>query len=167
MTTGPFFIEFEAFQHKEDFIIKELCIMEFHRPLTPLCYLFTPPFNYKNVDDAMRKSFKWQTKNHHHLTWDEGNRIFCNSCVMRHIEEVFPAWDLGIFYVMENIVNGQKLKILKKLFPALNIVNYSINFNDLPIVTENITCFYRNHGDHCAYLKCMRMLQHYADSKYS
>lgn len=167
MTTGPFFIDFEAFQHEGETIIKELCIMECNRPLLPIYYIFSPPYDYKNIEYPMKKSISWQTKNFHYLHWSEGDRIFCPCCVMRHIKEIFPAWDLGIFYVMESVIDGPKVKTLKDAFPLLDIVNYNVTFKSLPPVPANISCFYREHGDHCAYLKCMRMLQHYTDSKYN
>ena len=141
--------------------------MEFHCQLSPIYYLFSPPYEFNNVENAVKKSFNWQSKNHHNIHWNEGDRTFCSSCIMRHIKEVFPAWDLGLFYVMESQPNGQKIKTLKSLFPFLDIVNYNVTFKTLPLLTNNISCLYREHGDHRAYLKCMRMLQHYADSKYN
>ncbi len=164
---GPFFIDFEAFQHgSERPMVKELCIMEFHRPLTPLYYMFRPDCQWNMLDEGQQKTYTWETNHHHHIDWDEGNTRFCSMCIMSCIKEVFPAWNIGMFYVMECESNGPKVKILKKMFPKLNIVNYNVTFDALPTITPNIVCLYRNHSIHCAYLKCMRMLQHHADSVY-
>ena len=160
MTVGPFFIDYEAFQHGNDVIMKELCIMDYNRPLTPLYYVFMPPYDYKDIDKDMKQSFKWETKHHHHLHLREGNTMFCKSCIMRHISDTFLSWDLGVFYVMENQAGGPKVQLLKAIFPLLTIVNYNVSFNFLPKLS-NVKCIYRRHGEHCAYLKCMRMIQHY------
>ena len=98
MTTGPFFIDFEAFQHGNETIIKEMCIIEFARPLLPLYYIFGAPYDYKYIAEDAKVSFNWEKNHHHKLRWEEGYTVFCASCIMRHIKDNFPAWDLGIFY---------------------------------------------------------------------
>ena len=109
----------------------------------------------------MKKTFKSETKHHHHLHWQEGETLFCKSCIMRHISNAFPSWDLGVFYVMEKQAGGPKVQLLKTIFPLLTIVNYSVSFNSLPNISNINKCIYRSHGEHCAYLKCMRLIEHY------
>ena len=66
----------------------------------------------------------------------------------------------AIFYVMDQ-VDGAKINYLKEEFPELNLINYNVVFNSLPLIPHNIKCFHREHGDHCAYLKCMRLYHNY------
>jgi hypothetical protein len=37
---SPFIIEFEAFQHRGHYKLKELCIMDMENPLSPLYFIF-------------------------------------------------------------------------------------------------------------------------------
>lgn len=167
MANGPFFIDYEAFQHGSGHaIIKELTFMESNRPLSPLHYVFSPPCNWYELDKDEQKTYKWLTKKYHRLAWEEGDRLFCTECITRHIKLNFPAWDVGIWYVLEAEANGPKVTLLKSLFPMLNIVNYNVAFANLPSIPHNITCPYRNHDMHCSFLKCLRMCQHYAELPY-
>ena len=161
--TGPYFIEFEAFQHgEEEFKIKELCIMEFAHHLRPLHYVFRSEGVLDSLPLEKQTTYRYLSNNVHLLSWHEGVVRFCSKCVMHHIEMAFPDYQSGIFYTMESQVNGPKLRYLKKMFPKLNIVNYNVTLNNLPFISPNISCIVRDHGNHCAYLKCLRLLEHYA-----
>jgi len=52
---GPFFIDFEAFQHGSGkFLIKELCILDIDRPLFPLYFLFEPLQEWSTLTTAQK-----------------------------------------------------------------------------------------------------------------
>lgn len=161
--SGPYFIEFEAFRHGvEDYKIKELCIMEFNHHLRPLYYLFESEGAWNDLTAPQQTSYQYLTDQFHLLSWHEGGVRYCPKCIMHHIKTMFPGWQSGIFYVMETESNGPKVKYMKKAFPKLNIVNYIATLNTLPCISPNIVCHLRDHGIHCAYLKCLRLLEHYA-----
>ena len=159
---GPYFIDFEAFQHGEgDTYIKELCIVDVDKPLFPLYYLFAPERLWDDLRRMEKYTYNHQTKNYHQLEWNEGTTRFCHNCVMNHIAVTWSNWSNSIFYVMEKDTNGPKLRLLKKHFPHLNIVNDNISFYDLPPIPQHVKCLHREHGEHCAYFKCLRMITHY------
>ncbi len=160
---GPYFIDLEAFQHGHKTIIKELCILDIDRPLRPLYFLFTPPQAWQTLSTAEQDSYDYQERHLHQLSWGEGESRYCRKCVYHHIKENFPACENAIFYVMGH----EKCKVLAKMFPKLNFIEYNITFNTLPPTPHNIFCHYRNHGEHCASLKCFRLYDHYISSCHS
>ena len=97
---GPYFIDLEAFQHGHKTIIKELCILDIHRPLRPLYFLFTPPQIWQTLSAAELDSYDYQERHIHQLLWGEGKSRYCRKCVYHHIKENFPACENAIFYVM-------------------------------------------------------------------
>ena len=155
---GPFFIDIEAFQHGVDgkFVIKELSIIDVDKPLHPLYYIFEAHKTWQELDSSHQRTYEYQTAHLHHLEWHEGNTRYCKRCIMHHIKKHFGVKG-GLFYVM----GDQKLNFLQEEFPDLNFIQYNITFDKLPILPPNIHCLYRNHGHHCALLKCMRMYLHY------
>ena len=159
---APFFIDFEAFQHGPNgkFKLKELCILDVERPLLPLYYTFASRKSWDRLTNGQRRTYEYQTRELHHLEWSEGHARYCSGCIMHHIKKTFSNSANSIFYVMDQ-VDGAKINYLKEEFPELNLINYTMVFNNLPIIPHNIKCFHREHGDHCAYLKCMRLYHHY------
>ena len=163
---GPYFIDFEGFQHGAgEYCLKELCIMSIDQPLFPLYYLFEAPRKWQDLHQEEKVTYSYVTNNYHELDWDEGQTRYCSNCIMNHVQHHFPYWQNGIFYVMETQNNGPKYKFLKQEFPELNLVNYNITFNNLPTLPPNISCLHRNHGPHCAFLKCLKMVVHYTSFK--
>ena len=157
---SPYFIDFEGFQYRGQYIIKELCIMDVDKPLQPLYYMFTPITNWSRLSVDERLQFGYQKKYIHHIDWYAGHVLYSQKAIMQQIKQDFQLWDVGIFYVMDRF-NGDKLKFLKQEFPQLRMSNYNITFHSLPRISSNIQCIYCNHGAHCAYLKCMRLCYHY------
>jgi hypothetical protein len=155
---SPFFIDFEAFQHGDGkFRIKELCIMDVEQPLTPLYFLFKAERKWNSLTSGEQQTYSYQQRYLHHLCWEEGRTRYCRKCVWHHIKMQFPECRNHIFYVM----GKQKLEFLKEVFPSLNFCEYNITFHQLPQIADNISCFYRYHGEHCACLKCYRLYTHY------
>lgn len=160
---APFFIDFEAFQHGEgSFKIKELCVLDADRPFSPLYFLFKADKKWDALDDDIQTTFSYQMRHIHKLGWQEGTSRYCRHCVWDLIKDTFPGCRNGIFYVL----GSQKLNYLKHAFPKLNVVEYNTSFNSLPLLPPNISCIYREHGDHCACLKCYRLLKHYIELPY-
>jgi hypothetical protein len=162
---GPFILDFEAFQYQGQFTLKELCLIDVERPFAPLYYMFAPRRGWAELSSGQKRTFDFETRELHGLEWDEGFTRYCRKCVMFHIKQSFPQWASGIFYVMEAQDNGPKVKFIQNEFPDLNIMNYNVTFDNLPYLLGNITCLHREHGPHCAYLKCLRVCNHYNNAR--
>lgn len=158
-----FFIDFEGFQDKSgsEYIIKELAIIELHHPYDYLHWVFKPTKPWRDFTEKDKKSNAFLINHHHGIDYNEGATRFCSGCVMHQIEQKYPDCNRSVFYIMEGVVNGIKVQTLKRLFPKLNVVNYNINMKNLPVLQSNIRCPHRDHGYHCAYLKCVGLIQHY------
>lgn len=161
--SGPYFVDFEAFQHgTEKYKIKEMCVIDVNRPLSPLYFIFSLTAALKPWDQLgleQRKTYDYQSQHLHRLTYGEGVIPYCKTCIWRMIKHTFPTCINGIFYV----IGSQKCAHLMNEFPKLNWCEYCLrNWNsDLPKIPPNISCLHRPHGDHCACLKCYRLYQHY------
>lgn len=65
-------VEFQAFRGNDGkFIIKELVILNLSTGVQDY-FLFKPPFHFSNLIDKAIKTNSWCTRNHHHISWDEG-----------------------------------------------------------------------------------------------
>jgi hypothetical protein len=160
LSASVFFIEFEAFQHgNEDFHIKELCLMDAAKPMRQLHYIYRPPHQWESLSLEHKRTYNYQSRMLHRMSWNEGYTRFCTECLRRDVDQ----WMNGnthrtsIIYVL----GQQKVDYLQRLLPNCNIVNYQTAFNvtlkDLPDAPGHACCIYRNHGTHCAVLKCLRM----------
>ena len=161
---GPFFIDFEAFQHgDEQFVIKEMCIIDYNLPLTPLYFIFKNKVRWSSLKRDRQKTYSYQTRNIHGLQWEEGQSRYCQKCIFYWIKEMFPHCEESLFYVL----GDQKQRFLENEFPKLTFLNYdNVTLNTLPHIPSNITCLYRNHdANHCACLKCFRMYHHFVYMK--
>ena len=155
---SPYFIDFEAFQHgTEKYQMKELCIVDVDRPFSPLYYLFKSRTRWETLDMDQQRTYHYQSHNVHSLGWYEGIIVYCRKCVWREIQEVFPMYKNGIFYVM----GKQKMDYLQIEFPKLNFCEYKVTMNTLPYLSPNFSCIHRYHGEHCACLKSYRLMKHY------
>ena len=151
-------MDFEAFKSgNEDYILKELCLLNVDKPLMPLYFVFSSPQPWDKLDATSRKHYRYQSKHIHGLEWSEGVSRYCRNCVMHHIKMAYPLCTAGIIYVM----GLDKMTFLTSEFPELNFAEYHVTFNQLPPLTKNIMCYHRDHGEHCAFRKCMRLYQHY------
>lgn len=158
ITMSPIFIDFEAFQHgAEPFRIKELCIMDCARPGQPLHLIFNPHVQWHCLNNRRRHTYAYQTNHLHHLQWQEGFVRYCRECLFFVIQFHFPKWQNETFYVL----GAQKLQFLRRELPRLRLVEYNATLSQLPQLCLQSTCPYRNHGQHCAVLKCYRLYYHY------
>ena len=152
---GPYFVDFEAFQHgNERFQVKELCVIDVDFPLEPLYFLFE---SQAPTSPEAQTTYNYQTNHIHHLHWNEGTSRYCKACIIYYIKKQFPYASNGIFYVM----GKQKLAFLKEEFPLFNFVEYNATMETLTTIPLNIHCLHHNHGEHCACLKCYRLLNDY------
>ena len=169
-----YIIDFEAFQHgkMEDTVIKELCIMAANNPLKSINFVFRPPCDWSCLSADQRRTYSFEERCLHRLTWNEGTLQFCETCVQNMLigfcgttttttQPVFLA--LGV----------QKVKVLQHKLPKLCILDYrdiddncrDVSINKLPPAPIHITCTYRNHGrKQCAVLKCFRLCMHYVEN---
>ena len=163
----PFFIDFEACGGGGDgeFVIKELCIMDCTRPLDPIHFIYQPTIPWRCLTDAQRRTCIYLTKHYHKLAYSEGRAdgsYFCAACIERQLDDKFPSqWRNELFYVMDGMVDGgPKYKFLHRKLPKLRLVNYHISLKRLTPLPQSqmLTCPHRNHGSHCAYLKCCRLV---------
>lgn len=156
---SPYFIDFEAFQHgTEKYVIKELCVIDVDQPFSPLYFIFKSRKRWDSLSKEQQTTYDYQTQYVHHIGWVEGEPRYCRGCVWETIKDVFPFCRNEIFYVM----GKQKMDHLRNKFPHLNLCEYNVTMNTLPDLPPNITCIYRSHGEHCACLKCFRLVKHYS-----
>lgn len=157
------FADFEAFQHgDEGFKVKELCFLSTKSPLRPLYFIFKPTTQWESLSEEQRRTYAYEERFIHHLSWGEGTTHYCGNCVRRDVERAFLHHTDGnhICYVL----GRQKAEFLRAELPKLNIVEYDYvnSFKTLPRAASHLICCYRMHGrEHCAVLKCYRLLSHY------
>ena len=115
--------------------------------------LFHPPTSWMKLDKFKKRTYSYLTRCHHGLHWNEGFTRYCRDCVFHFIEQVFPNCRNETFYVM----GVAKLHFLRQEFPLLHFEEMKTSFCKLPTLPTCYTCPYRNHGEHCAYLKCYKL----------
>ena len=117
----------------------------------------------------------------HQLKWIEGQLKFSKDYLIDDFKEYLGDPSTAVFYVL----GREKLRIMQEFFPMLIIMDYSdvceaasaktmskkenkknnehfLTFNDIPHAPDCITCPYGTHSrKNCAYLKCVRLQQHY------
>ena len=166
LTPTVFFIDFEAFQHGSgDYIVKELCIIDVIKPQKHLYYVYLPPRSWESLSHDVKRTFDYETKSLHKLTWQEGYTRFCSECLRRDMETYLFATSsrkCSLFFTM----GEQKAEFLQRLLPDCTVLNYQkaydvASIKDLPPVPGHLRCPHRYHGDRCAYFKCVRMYLHY------
>ena len=155
------FIDFEAFQQgDETFQIKELCILAADDPLKPLTFLFKPSRQWEKLKSTQKQTYSYQEHHLHHLSWGEGNKTYCVNCLERKIKKAMPMYLEARFYVL----GRQKAAFLRRELPMLDIHDYAFadSYKDISRAPSHLTCTYRYHSkEHCAVLKCYRLLLHY------
>lgn len=155
------FIDFESFQHgDEDFQLKELCILDSSAPLKPISYVFKPSKKWEALNKQQQRTYAYLEHHLHHLSWCEGVKRYCSSCVERHIKAAVPSYETARFYVL----GKQKADFLRRELPMFDIVEYSFaeSYKDIPRAPPHVCCTYRNHSkEHCAVLKCYRLYSHF------
>ena len=97
----------------------------------------------------------------HKLLWNDGNNICCKECIMNDIHRICEN-NNAIFYV-KDALDGRKKEYLRGMFPDLKITSY--NCVKLMNIPTNISCPYKDHGDRCAYKKCLALCQDYVANK--
>ena len=158
-----YLIDFQGFQHgSEEFVIKEMCILDVSKPTRPLHTVYLPPCCWFELSREQKRTYHYQSRALHKLGWDEGNMRFCKECLLRAMDRWLfntNSRNLSVFYVMGH----QKAEILQRLRPECNIVNYqeAYNLRALPEATSTARCVHREHGDYCAVKKCYAMYWHF------
>lgn len=162
--SSVFFVDFEAFQHgDEDFQLKEIAIMDAARPQRVIHFVYLPPYEWECLSEAQKATYSYERRKLHHLHWQEGTLHFCNECLLRELDRWFLKYadEDAVFYTM----GQQKVAFLQKILPGFNVVNYAavhnVTLKSLPLAPANMKCLYRNHGNHCAILKCYRLYLHF------
>lgn len=151
------FIDFEAYQDDDaNYLIKELCIMDVDNILKPFYYMFTFSESMESFSKSAQKTNNYLLHRRHHLLWPDGDCKFDPALILQDL----PS---NALYYVKDQINGKKINTLKHFFPNLRIVNY--NSKNLLHIPNNIKCPYYNHGDFCAYKKCLRLCVHYLSCK--
>lgn len=154
------FIEFEAFVDNDgSYIIKELCILSPDDMFNPIYYLFFPSQSWRDFNKETAKTNQYLQRRHHKLQWFSGYEKFCADCVMFKIKSSFDI-KTTIFYIM-GAEYGKKIETIRKLFPSLRIIGYKVHHNQLSNISPNIKCISDHASKHCAYMKCMKLIQHF------
>lgn len=154
-----FFIDFEAFQDNDaNYLIKEMCIMNVNNILEPFYYMFVMSEEIGSFSKSTQRTNDYLRRWRHHLLWNEGDCIFDANKVLKELQAI----DNSLFYVNDEL-GGKKIYTVKKIFPNLRILNYNCsNINGK--IPENISCPRYNHGECCAYKKCLKLCVHYLSS---
>jgi len=159
-----YIIDFEAFKHgDEDYQLKELCIIDASCPMKQLHYTFLPPCKWEELSSEQKRTYTYLTREHHRLSWNEGYVRYCRECLRNDVARFIKSSHVhsSMFYVM----GREKTRFLQSLFPDYRFMNYqevhNVSMRDLPEAPDHIVCNYRNHGKHCAVLKCTRILLHF------
>lgn len=157
-----YFLDYEGFQSGQLApIMKELAVISVENPQNPLYFNFNSPHPWEVLNDEQRRTYHYQTTRLHHIQWYEGYARYCKECMWYHFSLAFPQWQQGDFYVMDRM-NGIKITYLRQEFPQLNILPYtSVSFRTLPDLDDHHKCPYRDHGKHCAYLKCLKLYKQF------
>jgi hypothetical protein len=159
-----YIVDFEAFKHgAEDYRLKELCIMDASRPMKQRHYTFMPTCRWEELSPEQKRTYSYLTRDLHRLSWNEGTERFCEECLKIDLRRFVSSNNIArsVFYVL-----GQaKVDYLKQLFPDFTFVNYQaaygVTLRELPDAPSHVACTYRNHGKHCAFLKCVRVYLHF------
>ena len=124
--------------------------MDTHNMLNPLHYVYLPTIKWKEFSSKTKSTNIYLIKNHHKLSWEEGKSFFCQSCI-------YSKLNLNdIYYV---VGDDKKLATMQNLFPQLKLILYKPQKRlEVP---ANITCPYKDHGEKCAYLKCLKYVVDY------
>jgi hypothetical protein len=154
---ATYFIDVQGFFMNDDMIIKELCIMDCNKMLDPLHLVFKPIASWESFSENTKTTNEYLMKHYHKLFWYEGTLTFCPSCILNNYTNDIKK---AIFYVLDS-EEGSKMKTLRLNFPELRFVSYNKPIRDLPKVSSNICCPYREHGKHCAYKQCLSMCTDY------
>ena len=159
---GPLFLDIKGFTKSNgSFRPKELCIIDSDRSTTPLYFLFQSRCEWDMLKEEDRTHYMLQ--NMHQLAWDEGTSRFCRTCINFHIRQSFPSYKKRIVYMLSD--NSPYVDFIKTHFPALNLLLYPSSFEQLSTPACFMRCPYREHGEHCAYLICMRMYHDFTSIK--
>lgn len=163
------FADFEAFQHgDEPYRIKELCILSADRPLKPLYFLFRAYKPWDKLTPEQQRTYSYVERKLHHLAWGEGNTRYCANCITHYVEKsLLHTAAAGEMDHVCYVLGKQKADFLQRELPTLNIVEYNFtSLKQLPDAALHLTCCYRaDHSrEHCAVLKCYRLLSHYSDN---
>ena len=143
-------------------MIKELAMLEAYNQMGKFCEVFRTDRSWSSLSNEQRRTYSYQERHLHHLSWNEGNRLYCKEDVLGDIKRAFPQCDTenAVIYV----IGEQKMKFLQKEFgekfhfQQLNCERV----RDLPCAPCIVQCPYRAHGrEHCAMMKCYRMLTYF------
>ena len=83
---------------------------------------------------------------------------------MNDIQRMFKIKNNESMFYVKDALNGNKAEYLQRMFPDLRITSYHCE-KKLAKIPENISCPYKDHGDHCAYKKCLALCQNYVAMK--
>lgn len=135
--------------------MKELCIM--NDIFNPVMFLYKPECKWDNLSKQQRKTNNYLTACYHHLNYYEGTDSLCSTCIRKHLTD-------DIYYIID-CDKQRKSKLLKQIVPEIRLIRFKVSRKSLPLISPNITCPIRDHGQHCAYFKCLSMLQMYINTK--
>jgi len=150
---ATYFIDFQGFYIGDDMIIKELCIMDANQVFSPVHNVYKSDFNWDSIPDDSKFINRSLTSHRHKLSWDEGMIEFCRTCILNNYTD--KDFYNATFYVL-GIDDCTKTTTLQRYFPDMRLICYSKQ-SELAKVPSNITCPWREHGEHCAYKNCLAM----------
>jgi hypothetical protein len=151
---ATYFIDFQWFIVNNEIVIKELCIMDANVMLYPLHLVFNPIVPWESLTLETQELNQFQMNYYHKIGWYEGKAYFWPSYIIQSLNKE------ATFFILDS-PNGSKKKTLQRYFPNLKLINYNKTIDTLLPVPSNISCPFRDHGDHCAYKQCLSMCVDY------
>ena len=146
-----YFIDIKGYFVNGEFAIKELCLIS--DPFNPFHKVYKILIPKKFLGKKTCKTNDYMYKKFYQLDWDEGKEYFCSKCTM-NLNQIAKE---AIIYVAD-VEHGTKMKTLKKNFPNWRFISFNKTIPQLPKVPSNISCPWRDHGSHCAYLFVCQLL---------
>lgn len=137
--------DFEAFKTSDNiFLVKEICFINLLNPVFDTKHsLLTVPMKNLNKQTA-----RYLTKYHHRLP-----------IATIYDEDQLPFIPNGSILLIKGY---EKTEHLRKLYPHCIVLDpFSNNVTSLSNFTIYSNCEYFNHGQHCAYKKCLILLKHF------
>lgn len=137
-----------------EYVVKELALLPLNLHSTPTSvpsYVFKAPFTFKELHGHIQQVNGWNTKNYHHLSWEEGSIPYDElPTILTRI--VAP-------YKMILVMGLEKTKFITSLVHKLKISLTVVNIEPILISLKKIMIEYTpcSHDGVCAVRNCFKI----------
>ena len=135
--------DFEAFRSSNIYVIKELCIMNILNPLFDMQHVML------TISTKLdQPTSRYLTSQHHKIP-----------VLTQYDQEQLPYIPDGSILLIKGL---EKMRHLQGVYTKCIVMDpFTNNVNSFKKLTTEMTCKYYNHGQHCAYKKCIILLKHF------